>query len=390
MLIAFVSLIVLGCAAWVLNLIGALLTLKAVPKLIDLDPEPPSAWPLLSIVVPACNEADTIEAAMTSLLATDYPNLEVVLVEDRSDDGTPEIVDRIAASDDRVRALHIDHLPENWLGKVHALHRGSLQARGEWVLYTDADVHFAPDAIGKAVAYAIGEGVDHLAIIPQMASGSVLVDCAVATAFRAITFSTRPWKVTDPKSSAFIGSGGFNLVRKKAFDDTQGFEWLRMEVADDLGVGLLMKSNGFRPGVLMGTEAVRVRWYTSVPQLARGMEKNAWGNVARLSVARGLTLCGVALFVSLAPFIALLPWGVPYLWVGAVAAYVALAVNAVVMGPYAGLPRWTLFLSAPLGDLVMVAVTFRAVLLGAAKGGVTWRGTLYPSAALKAGMRVKF
>src|SRR6185369_2740694 len=106
-----------------------------------------------SVVVPACNEARTIERALTSLLAQDYPDLEIVLVDDRSSDETGAIIEHLAASDRRISAIHVRELPAGWLGKVHALQRGLERARGELVLFTDADIHFAPGALRRAVAW---------------------------------------------------------------------------------------------------------------------------------------------------------------------------------------------------------------------------------------------
>src|SRR6185369_5444580 len=102
--------------------------------------------------VPACNEAGTIETALASLLAQDYPGLEIVLVDDRSSDGTGVIIDRLAASDPRISAIHVRDLPIGWLGKVHALQRGLERVRGALVLFTDADIYFAPGSLRRAVS----------------------------------------------------------------------------------------------------------------------------------------------------------------------------------------------------------------------------------------------
>ncbi|MEK7768052.1 MAG: glycosyltransferase family A protein, partial [bacterium] len=112
----------------------------------------PAAWPRLSVLVPACNEADTLEPALETLLRSDYPDLEVILVDDRSTDGTGAVVDRLAARDARIVPVHVAALPPGWLGKVHAMHVALPHATGEWLLFSDADVHAAPDTIRRAVA----------------------------------------------------------------------------------------------------------------------------------------------------------------------------------------------------------------------------------------------
>ena len=123
--------------------------------------------PTLSIVVPACNEEDTIERGMNSLLALDYPHLEIIAVNDRSTDRTGAILDRLALSDPRLRVLHVETLPAGWLGKNHAMHSGSQAAKGKWLLFTDADVVFAPDALRRTVAFAERECLDHLVLSPR-------------------------------------------------------------------------------------------------------------------------------------------------------------------------------------------------------------------------------
>ena len=117
------------------------------------------------VLVPTCNEEETIGKALEGLRAQRYPNLEIIVVNDRSTDRTGEIVDRIAATDDRVQAIHIEHLPDGWLGKVHALHIASQHATGEWMLFTDADIHFSATCLEAAVQYCVKEDLDHLSLL---------------------------------------------------------------------------------------------------------------------------------------------------------------------------------------------------------------------------------
>jgi cellulose synthase/poly-beta-1,6-N-acetylglucosamine synthase-like glycosyltransferase len=142
------SILTLAASAYVL------LATPQVQKLVSLQVPAPTTWPRLSVVIPALNEVDTLEAALGTLLAETYPDLEIVLVDDRSTDGTGALVDRLAARDPRITPVHITALPEGWLGKVHALHVGTQHARGDWLLYTDADVHFGQGSLRHAVAVA--------------------------------------------------------------------------------------------------------------------------------------------------------------------------------------------------------------------------------------------
>src|SRR5678816_2035205 len=128
----------------------------AVPR----SPPAPAAWPRVSLIVPACNEETTLAAAMQAKLACDYADLEVVLVEDRSTDTTPRIADELAARDPRVRVIHLTQLPAGWLGRVHALDQGVRAATGEWLLFSDADVHLSPTVLSRIVASAEAAGSD--------------------------------------------------------------------------------------------------------------------------------------------------------------------------------------------------------------------------------------
>ena len=131
--------------------------------------------------MPARNEVETLGPAMRSRLAEGYPALEVVLVDDRSTDGTDALVDAIAAEDPRVRALHLTSLPPGWLGKLHAMSEGLRLATGEWLLFSDADVDLAPGTLTRAVSYAEARQLDHLSILPQLRPATWLVDAALAS-----------------------------------------------------------------------------------------------------------------------------------------------------------------------------------------------------------------
>jgi hypothetical protein len=373
-------------AAWC-----AFRTLRGVPLLSRLHPPEPGRWPGLSVVVPACNEADHLEAAARTLLAEDYPDLEIILLDDRSTDATGEIVDRLAAEDDRVTAVHIVELPDGWLGKPHAMDRGFRQSTGEFVLFTDADVHFRKGTLRKAISHCLEHGLDHLTAFPDVWPSKILLDSTVAMFVRQnLIVNNRPWSVRNPRSKAFMGIGAFNLVRRAAFEATEGFEWLRLEVADDLGVGLMMKRSGARCDVIAAHGDVGLHWYRTLRETMRGAEK-AYA-AAHYSILRALAIAPAILGVELAPVLTLLPLLSPRL---RPLGYVGLAVSAAFVSSALMLHRWGACRLAPslLGPLTapaFVAMFLRACLVGWLRGGITWRGTLYPTEALRRGRRVSF
>ncbi len=152
--------------------------------------------------------------------------------------------------------VHVRELPEGWLGKVHALQRGVERAKGAWLLFTDADVHFAPGTLRRAVACAEERQLDHLAVAAQVILRSFWTGVCHGSAMRGIVALARPWEVMDPRSKKAIGTGAFNLVRRSVFDRTPGFGWLKLEVADDIGLGLMMKRAGARPGQIADMKAL--------------------------------------------------------------------------------------------------------------------------------------
>jgi hypothetical protein len=364
---------------------------RARPRRREVDPPQPQRWPKLSVVVPACDEGDRIEAAARTLMATDYPDVEIVLVDDRSTDDTGEIIDRIASEDERVRAVHVTELPEGWLGKVHALDRGVGECSGEYVLFTDADVHFTPPAFRKMIAYCVDEGLDHVAGFPSLWPTNLLLDSAIAVFIRQFMLVTRPWDVADADSQRVMGIGAMNLVRREAFDATQGFEWLRLEVADDFGLGMMMKRSGAKSAVVTAGEQVSLQWYRTLGEAARGAEKG-YATAANFSLPRTFAMAGILLLLELSPLLCLLPLLHPELrWIGCAGA----ATTLTFVGCAALWARWGKQpvlpgLVAPLTAPILAALTIRAGLLGRRRGGVCWRGTLYTTDTLRAGKRVDF
>jgi glycosyltransferase involved in cell wall biosynthesis len=380
---------VLAALSSVLFLLATITLVRRCPQLGTLCPPEPPSWPELGVVIAASNEAETIEPALRSLLAQDYPSLEIVVVDDRSTDRTGTIVDHLAASDARISRVHVRELPAGWLGKVHALQRGVERVRGDFVLFTDADIHFAPGALRRAVAWAEAQRLDHLAVLAEVRLRSFWVGVCLASALRSLLLLARPWQATDPRSSRAIGTGAFNLVRRSAFERTPGFEWLRLEVADDIGLGLMMKRGGGRPGLVLGVGQVRHDSYRTFSEAVRGLEKNGFAQAARFSPWRGLGLVALAPVGFLGPFVAFLPVGVPWLWVVGAGGLLAFAAASIVSARAFRAPIACVLLSMPLGDLLMTYIVARAMVLGLRRGGLVWRGTTYPTELLREGQRVE-
>jgi glycosyltransferase involved in cell wall biosynthesis len=382
--------LVLSALAFVYAMVAALAvvrTMLAVPRVPPLD-EPldrlASSLPKLSVIVPACNEAASIEEALRSKLASTYPALEIVVVDDRSTDDTGAIVDRMALDDPRLRVVHLRELPEGWDGKLHALERGAREATGELLLFSDADVRFSSDILVRTARVMEREGLDFVTMLPDVTRVSPALDAALSALLRLLVSGARVWKVRDPRSRVGVGAGLFNLVRRSAYERSPGFAWLRMEVADDVVFGQMMKQSGARSAVFQGRGDVMLSFYSSLGELVRGLEKNAYALSGFRPALMAMVLAVLGVFELLPPIEAILVHG----WTRAF----ALGSLALLTAAQCVLARW---LGRPLatslvpcfGALVLFVVSVRAVILVHARAGIVWRGTFYSLEALRAGAR---
>jgi glycosyltransferase involved in cell wall biosynthesis len=391
MIIGLVFLIPL-CALWVVGLGYLIVSIKRLPVLREQRAPVPDVWPRLSVVIPACDEAASLESAVTTLLQQDYPDLEIILVDDRSTDGTAKIIERLAREDPRIRAVHVKTLPQGWLGKVHALHRGVEQASGEWLLFTDADVYFAAGTLRRAVAFVLHQRVDHLTLIPRTVQKSFWLELAVNTFGLLFFITTRAASVNRPDSKAFVGIGAFNLVNARRFHRTAGFEWLRLEPGDDVGLGMMIKQSGGTTRLAFAYEDLSLQWYSSVTAMFKGLEKNLFGPGSHYRWQLMLVRVGIIWALVAGPYFSLifgLAHGLAPLWIAGAA-----AISVQLIFPVCCVAdrktRGLILLLFPVGVLLITAMMLRAAYQCLKNGGIDWRGTHYPIDQLRAGQRVRF
>jgi len=341
---------------------------------------PAAALPRLSIIIAACNEADTLEPALRSLLNLDYPDLEIIAVDDRSSDGTGAILERLAASQERLRVIHIESLPPGWLGKVHALHAASRAASGEYLLFTDADVVFAPDCPRRAVSHAEREGFDHLVVTPDFVTDNRLLRMMLVLFIAGMMVVFQPWRVRHARGR-FVGVGAFNLVRARAYRALGGHAPLAMAPLDDLMLGKLMKRGGARADVLYGRGLLSVAWYRTPLEMVRGLGKNAFSGFD-YSLAKLCAATAALLILTFWPPLAL------FLTDGITRSLncASLATSLAMLGDTARRGGWgagCLLYVFP-AQLLTIYTWWRAALLALWRQGIEWRGTRYPLAEIKA------
>lgn len=376
------------CALSLLMAAMHFLHLSHMRRLARLSPPRPAEWPLVSVIIAARDEAAHTRAALATRLADDYPNLEVIFVDDRSTDGTGDEARLAAASDPRVRVIRIDELPKGWLGKVNALAVGTDAARGEWLLYSDADVQVKSGALRTAVSYALAEGLDMVALLPEFRTDSFGVDVVWAAFLRIQSIAMDPARVRDPRAKAAIGSGAFNLVRRTALDRTPGFEHLRMETGDDAALGQMVKQAGGRLDFVDGFGSARVAMYESVSGYLHGIEKNGSTMADKPFAAVALGMAGL-LLVEWTPLIAL---GIAIaggpVWLLALSSIAAAATTAsYVTALWANTRSWLAALCWPAGIFLLTFGLVRSTWLAHRRGGVVWRQTFYSLEELHEGRR---
>jgi len=394
-MLLFILYSVIFCGAWVVLSIYVLWALRSLPVLKDATTSLACAeleWPLVSIIIPACNEAEHIEAAVSSILNQDYPALEVIAINDRSIDNTGDILDRLATEDTRLKVIHIETLPERWLGKVHALHTGIQQASGDWYLFTDADIRYQPDALRKALCFTITQDIDHLTCLPRVDIQQFWLDVAVRAFIFLFTIATRLLEVNIASSKRPIGLGAFNLVNRKTFKATPGFEWLRMEPVDDFGLGLMIKQAGGRSHLVNARHEMSVSWYPSLRAMIRGMEKNSFGpgtNYRWTALIKIEVLLWALIAAPWVSFVAGIILMNSILLSMSIAAMVSMSMLTI-PSPGNTFKYAVTNLCLPAGTAIYALMMLRSAWLCVRNEGIDWRGTHYSVKELRKGQRVRF
>jgi glycosyltransferase involved in cell wall biosynthesis len=355
-------------------------------QLRDVPPMLPAHAPKVSIVVAARNEERAIEAAARSLLALEYPSLEILVVDDRSTDRTGEILDRLHAEDPRLAVAHVRVLPAGWIGKNHALHAGACEATGDYLLFTDADVVYEPSAIARAVAHCEARRLDHLTVVPDVQSKSLFVQFNVMGGFAGLLAMHRPWRA-EKTGTHGLGVGAFNLVRRDAYRAAGGHETLRLDILDDIELGRLMGEGGRRQDLLLAHDMIHIEMYASAAEMISGIQKNVF-TFMEYNVL-GLVAATLVTFVTYVwPWLGILVTEGATRWINVASAATVAALYFFLARRF-GYSRWCLAY-LPLSGVISIALFWQIAIRTWIQGGVVWRGTFYPLRELKAAHRGRY
>ena len=379
---ALLVLAAVTCVVVVGGFVELALGARSLPQL---GQEPPldaaAPRPMVSVVIAARDEAATIEHALRSVLAQDYAPYEVIAVDDRSADGTGAILDRMASGTSTLRVQHVRELPPGWIGKNHALQRGAEAARGDWILFTDADVVFQPSALSRAVGYAERHGVDHLCVGPVLVLRTAPLALAVNFFTLAFMLYLKPWRVRDPSSARHVGSGAFNLGRASAYRAVGRHARIAMRPDDDVKLGKVLKLSGARQQLADGRGIIAVAWYDSLGEMIRGLRKNMFAGID-YSVPMLLLATVATLLLNVWPFVALVTTHGATRALNAVTALALVTMYAASAATQRSRP-W-LAIAHPVGALLFLWAVWGSALSTLVHGGISWRGTRYSLRELRA------
>lgn len=371
---------------WIAVPILAAWRARGSPMLRDESGEPPAPAPLVSVIVPARNEARNIARCARSILASTYPALEVIVVDDHSTDDTGAIAHHIAADDPRLRVETTPQLPEGWFGKQWACATGAAAARGSILCFTDADTEHCPGLLVRAVNAMRARHSDLVTVAGRQIMESFWERVAQPQVFAMLLLRYGGARVVNRSHRVVdkIANGQFLLFARDAYDDVGGHEAVRGKVAEDLALAQLFYARGKRTELVVGFGWLATRMYASLGELVRGWMKNIYaaaldaapmGRVGRALLPVMLLAFPVA---SLAPPLALLA-----AWAGAappavgVWAAAATGLSLLTWGVvYAAIPSVSMryALAYPLGAAVVAWIVVRAVARGTR---VEWKGRTY-------------
>ena len=360
---------------------------------------PPVEAPLISVCIPARNEERNIQACVEAVLAQDYPNFEIIVLDDRSTDRTHEILrdlimesgSKLPERQERAPGLHIingSDLPPDWAGKPHALYQAAAVARGDWLCFIDADTFLSPTALSACYARAIETKADMFTIMTFQILGSFWEKVVMPLVMTALSVGFSPRKVNDPERRDAIANGQFILIKRTVYEAIGGHESVKDQIVEDKAISEQVKWNGYRLIVADGRFVAKTRMYTSLAEMWEGWTKNIY---LGLRDQKGLLYLGVfgaivallaALFLPIWPLL-----GIAWLMKGGGWMAWTVLLEALVFWGYLidvraraaramEISAWYA-LTTPLGAAVFAAMMITSAFRVISGQGVSWKGRTY-------------
>ena len=345
--------------------------------------------PRVLAIIPAKDEEANLADCLLSVSRQTYPNLEILIVDDRSKDRTGEIARSFATLDSRIRVLTIDDLPCGWTGKTHALYRATNQYYGDWLWFLDADTLHAPEALSILMEYGRTHGADLVSLLPELRCETFWEQVVQPIAGITLMQSFPLHDVNKEGSKYAFANGQFILIRREAYEAAGGHKAVRNRFVEDIGLAENVKTKGFRIRVALIRGIVTCRMYSSFGQLIRGWSRILYDALDRKIIRLFLKLLDIVVFCQLGhvAFLASLillatigpnPFATNLLVLSVIHHVSMYFVFRLVYNTSVPHSRYVVWF--PLGNLVIDLILFRSIRM-CLTGRVNWRGTDYGAAS---------
>jgi chlorobactene glucosyltransferase len=247
----------------------------------------PEPAPHVSIILPVRDEEVNLEACVSMLLAQEYPDFDITIIDDGSTDATPQLIAELSKRDRRIRSLRIDQLPPGWAGKPHALHAGVMHTNGEWLLFTDADTRHAPQTLRRMVEHATSQHADLLSMCTNlMTMSGTAMPLLMPLSEIILAHRVTPGEIKDPNYPRAFAFGQYILVRREAYIASGGYaaSYMRTTFIDDLALAEQFKSCRKRVELVDGRGLVMNRQWTTWKSARQGWGKSCYSEIIRLRI----------------------------------------------------------------------------------------------------------
>lgn len=372
---------------FIVALYGLTLAYYVLLKPVESSKKTERELPFVSVLVPARNEETKIARCIESLLAQDYPNFELVVIDDRSTDSTGDIIQAIAARDNRLKFVRGKDAPAGWIGKCNALAHAVGYASGEFFIFTDADTYHHPNSLRDSVSHAIDNKIDLISFVPMQELGSFSERLVMPVLLSSFLIGDPFHTVNDPTAARAYAYGQYILCRRSSYLSVGGHQSVRDEIVEDHAIARVFKEKGFKIEVADGKALYSVRMYTDLESMWMGWTKNLYSFIES-------KVSNLVMMIILTNSVVVLPWlflaYVVSLWVKGdidqslysltalvVAQICVLALwNRLTACHHAGL-KWYHFLLTPFGCMTMSLLYIHSAYLVHTGGQVNWKGRRY-------------
>lgn len=360
--------------------------LKKIPPLAQQEiKQMHHAAELVSIVMIVKDEEQHIKQTIEHMLAQNYPSIEIIIVNDRSTDKTPHLIKEMAKQHSEIKPINIIALPDNWLGKNHAMYQGAKAAKGKWLLFLDGDVYFEKSAVSDGMHYLQQNNINNLTLTPEFTRKSFWLDSLIAAGAMAFYFKLKPWRAKQDNHNFYAGVGTYNLMLKDMYFAFDGHQSFPMSILDDVKLGQQLKAYGAKQQCLDGQGLISISWYETVSDMLKGTEKNSFAH-CRFNFLTLIqeSLLGLCLFIW--PIIAFFVMLAPVKWLN----LLTIILTGYLYADYAKMKKLSplLMFSYPISVLIGTLAWWQAAIRIQIQGGTYWLGTFYSLTALKQGLKL--